>query len=118
MSEVVSVRGLRDGFLADVDVRAGAEGLSREAWLREKLEALVQGPVVRRRYKLRAYGEGDTYCQVNREWDIVTEGAKNCSQEQFAAFKRAAELVRRNEPGDRERAISLLQAVFDEVFEA
>lgn len=47
----------------------------------------------------------------------VGGGAHSLGQAQHIAYKLAQELVRRNQPGDRERAISELQKVFDEVFE-
>ena len=39
------------------------------------------------------------------------------THEQRSAFRQAGELVRRNDPGDREKAFKALSAAFEEVYE-
>jgi hypothetical protein len=44
-------------------------------------------------------------------------GASNFSEEEFEAYKRAEDLIRRNGPGDREKAVAMLQSAFEDVVE-
>lgn len=97
---------------------AAARGVSAEQFARDVLTAAVGAPLVRERYTLRAVGPDDAHAHLRREVDgVVGRGAANMSQAQAQAYRRAADLVARNAPGDRERAVSALQDVFNDVFE-
>ena len=98
--------------------RAAAAGQSTEAYIRVWIEQSAKEPLVKQRYTLKAIGPDAARCHIRREVDgVVGRGAANCDETQFGAYKHAIELVARNEPGDRERAIGLLQVHFEEVFE-
>jgi plasmid stability protein len=97
---------------------AAAVGLSAEQYARDVLSAAASSPAVKARYVLRAVGPDDAHAHIRRETDgVVGRGLGNASQAQHKAYKTAIDLVGRNAPGDRERAVSLLQAEFDDVFE-
>jgi plasmid stability protein len=115
-----TVRDVSDSAAQAIRERAAAAGKSTEAYIREWIEQQALAPVVKPRYTVRAYDDGDgaARCHLRREVDgLIGRGAADCSEAQFKAYKAAADLVARNAPGDRERAIGLLAAVFDTVVE-
>lgn len=113
-----TIRDVDDGVAQAIKDRAAAAGLATEAYIRALLERVAQEPLVRTSYSLRALGPGDARAMVKRgPTGLAGQGAANMSQEQADAYKRAKLLVERNDPGDREKAIGVLSAVFEEVFE-
>jgi len=94
--------------------QASKEG-SLEPWLREQLEILAVGPVVKERYAIIIGGKG----QIRRYNDSLTSPTfKNTTMEDIQAIEKAANIVRRNAPGDREEAIWMLRNHFDDVYES
>lgn len=113
-----TVRDVSEAAAQAIRERAAADGLSTEAYIRRWIEMQMTQPTVRTRYTLKAVGPDSARCHVRREVDgVVGRGADSCSQAQFDAYRQAIDLVGRNGPGDRERAIGVLQAQFDDVFE-
>jgi hypothetical protein len=104
--------------LANCHTAAAAAGESTEAWARRILATAAAAPIVRQRYTLKATGENGARAHVRREPDgIIGRGLQNATQAQADAYRQAINLVERNGPGDRERAIALLAAEFEDVFE-
>ena len=115
----LTVRWPDDAPLRSIQDAAAARGQSAEEFARQALAAAAASPVSKARYTLRAIGPDSAHALIRRETDgIAGRGAANMSQEQADAYRLAIELVGRNGPGDRERAVSTLQAVFTDVFEA
>lgn len=110
------IRDIPDEIMSAIEVKAAEDGMSTEAWIRAQLINLAKQPTIRKRYSFKAVSENGAYVTIKRERDYVQRGAKNCSQEQFDAYKRACDYVERNELGDYEAAYKLLLQNFDEVF--
>lgn len=51
------------------------------------------------------------------EGQLSTPPVPNLSPEQRLAVRQAGEAVRRNDPGDREKAFKILGGVFEEVYD-
>jgi plasmid stability protein len=116
-----TIRDVSSQAAAILKERAAAAGKSTEGFVRDWIESLAETPLVRQRYTLRAYGSDGARVTIERHSDHpngVGGGAVNLTQEQLTADRMAREYVRRNQPGDREQAITLLKNVFSEVFEA
>jgi hypothetical protein len=93
--------------------QASKEG-ALEPWLREQLEILAAGPVIKERYTIRIGGKGE----IRRFGDKLTSPTfKRTTMEEMQIIQKAAEMVKRNEPNDREDAISFLLDHFDDVYE-
>lgn len=112
-----TIRDLSEATAETIRSQAASQGLSTEAYVRQVLDAQAAQPVVKTAYKLRAYGDEASAVLGRDRSGINARGAKNCTQEQMDAYKRAADLVGRNQAGDREAAIGVLRSVFEEVFE-
>jgi hypothetical protein len=113
-----TIRDVSDAAAQAIRERAAAAGKSTEAYIREWIEMSASQPVIKARYTVKAIGPDAAHAHVRRDVDgIVGRGASNCSQEQWGAYKRAIDMIGRNESGDRETAIGLLRAQFDDVFE-
>lgn len=118
-----TIRDVSDAAAQALKERAAAAGKSTEAYIREWIEMQAQQPVVKARYTLKATSDDGARAHIRRDLldgersGIAGRGLANASQKQADAYKQAISLVERNAPGDRERAISLLGAVFDDVFE-
>ena len=118
MPEQLIVRGLPDGTLDAIRERAEAAGQSQEAWLRQQIQMALTMPAVRISYGLKAVGPDGARATIRRNRSSLSgQGAANMTQHQADAYQQAKLLVERNGPGDRERAIGLLSAVFEDVFE-
>lgn len=116
------IRDVPEATMLRLDGQAEAAGQSRLQWLRARLEELAEQavtPVVRERYRLVCSGHGTAAATLRRYGDGEPSGGgmADCSEAQAAAVRRARLLVEQNGPGDRERAIAALAAVFDEVLE-
>ncbi|MCG8351684.1 MAG: hypothetical protein MI924_28280 [Chloroflexales bacterium] len=116
----LTIRNLPQATIDALSAHAERAGTSREAWLRQELARLVEQPVTPRLYALKALGP-DLACAIIRRHNNlpsiadVTGGHWTASQRNVV--QEAAELVVRNQPGDRERAIAMLLSVFEQVFE-
>ncbi|HEX6552301.1 MAG TPA: hypothetical protein VF026_06035 [Ktedonobacteraceae bacterium] len=102
--------------------RARAAGMDRQEWLRQHFAQLVQLPVVKVSYTLRFFGPQDeVYGFIKRSPDgkigLQLRPVALLTLEQRSAFRQAGELVRRNNPGDREKAFKALSVAFEEVYE-
>ena len=116
----IVIRDVPASVISSLEARAAAAGMSREAWLRTELEHLSLSPRVMPTYTIWAQGPGEAFAVIRRLEDspegvIPSSVALTDLQEQ--AWVAAAHLVRRNRPGDRERAIGLLVPAFAEVSE-
>lgn len=113
-----TIRDVSDAAAQAIRERAAAAGKSTEAYIREWIEMTAQQPVVKLRYTLKAIGPDAAHAHIRRDVDgVVGRGLSNANQEQHTAYKTAISLIERNGPGDRERAIALLAAQFEDVFE-
>ena len=102
--------------------RARAAGMDRQEWLRQHFAQLVQLPIVKVSYTLRFFGPQDeVYGYIKRSPDgkigFQLRPVAPLTNEQRSAFRQAGESVRRNDPGDREKAFKALSGAFEEVYE-
>jgi hypothetical protein len=102
--------------------RARAAGMDRQEWLRQHFAQLVQLPIVKVRYTFRFFGPQDeVYGYIKRSLDgkisLQLRPVTLLTNEQRLAFRLAGESVRRNDPGDREKAFKVLSGTFEEVYE-
>lgn len=102
--------------------RARAAGMDRQEWLRQHFAQLVQLPIVKVRYTLRFFGpqeEVDGYIKRSPDGKVGLQlrPVTLLTNEQRLAFRLAGESVRRNAPGDREKAFKVLSGAFEEVYE-
>lgn len=102
--------------------RARAAGMDRQEWLRQHFAQLVQLPVVKVSYTFRFFGpQDDVYGYIKRspagKIGLQLRPVALLTQEQRLAFRQAGEFVRRNDPGDREKAFKALSGAFEEVYE-
>ncbi len=102
--------------------RARAAGMDRQEWLRHHFAQLVQLPVVKASYTFRFFGpQGEVYGYIKRSPDgkigFQLRPVTLLTNEQRLAFRQAGESVRRNDPGDREKAFKVLSGAFEEVYE-
>jgi hypothetical protein len=116
----IVIRDVPKSVVAGLEVRAAAAGMSREAWLRTELEHLSLSPRVLPTYTIWAQGPGDAFALIRRLEDspegVIPAGVA-LSELQQKTWEVATDLVRRNRPGDRERAIGALVPAFAEVGE-
>jgi hypothetical protein len=113
---------IRDISKEDADaleIKAKAAGAdNRGAWLAEQLHNMAAIP---ERYAFRVHGQVGKGA-IRRYSDHVNGTSStfsNFNQDEADAMERASNFVRRNAPGDKERAYELLSSQFgeDEVFE-
>lgn len=121
MADII-IRNLDEALVLALDERAAAAGMRREAWLREQLVALATGSIVRHTYALRAFDnrpERVGTLHLTRRYDGIVDITNSyvSTPEQRGAVQVVKGLMTRNEPGDREAAIQLLQEQFEQVFE-
>jgi|SRR4029077_6394241 len=116
----MSIRGISQEDYDALKNLAAAAGKSLETWARDTLRSFLYAPVIKERYAYRVYSENGGRGKITRRSDDVngtSETFANFGQEEADALRRAADLIRRNEVGDREKAVVLLQQVFEEVME-
>ena len=117
------IRAVYDAAAQAIMDRTAAAGQSTEAYIRRWIEQQREEPIVKERYTLKAVGPDASRAHIRRDlldgerYGIVGRGLNNATQAQADAYKQAIDLVGRNAPGDRERAIALLSAEFEDVFE-
>lgn len=113
----ISIRNVPDDVYDTLKKKAAEDGKGLETWLREHVILVAAQPTIRKRYSFKAYGEDGAQVQIRYEFgNVQSRGAKNCSQEQYDAYKKALAYCERNEMGDYEAAYKLLLQHFDEVF--
>jgi hypothetical protein len=136
------IRDVPESVVEALDVRASLAGQSRETWVRNYLAEVAHQPEVKEVYRLQvsrrikvADGGGlvvmgpqdqdgyilhETSGYIERD-PTASDGTRfflfNPLPDEYDAFKQAIEYVRRNAPGDRERAITTLGRSFDVVIE-
>jgi hypothetical protein len=116
----ILIRDVERGVAASLQAKAAAAGQSQAAYLRGLLEREAAGQPVKARYSIKGYAANGARCAFTRYGDgpgNVDAGAANMTQAQADAYRFAKELVQRNAPGDRERAVALLAVQFEDVFE-
>lgn len=116
----MSIRGFSQEDYAALKGQASVAGKGLETWAREILLATLKAPVVKERYAYRVFSKNGGYGKITRQSDAPNETSDTCrgfSEEEAKVLSRAADLMRRNEPGDREKAVALLQSAFEEVME-
>ena len=115
------IRNIPDEVMAALEQKASAAGTNSEDYIRQMIIRDAGLPLVKVRYGIRFLSEnGAAHGTIRRYEDHpngVGGGCGSLSQEQFDAYNTAKELVRRNQPGDRERAFALLGKHFDIVNE-
>ena len=102
--------------------RARAAGMDRQEWLRQHFAQLVQLPIVKASYTFRFFGpQEEVYGLVKRSPDgqigLQLRPVPLLTNGQRLAFRQAGDYVRRNGPGDREKALKALSEAFAEVYE-
>lgn len=116
----MSIRGISQEDYDALKSQASAAGKGLETWAREILLTTLKAPVVKKRYAYRVYSKSGSRGKVTR-YDDGPNGTSGTfadfNQEEANAIHRAEDLVRRNEIGDREKAVAFLQQVFEEVME-
>lgn len=123
MSISILVRGLPDAVISAIDAQANAVGISREEWCRRALAAASEAPVMRHEYGIRASSQPDAQGDfalariVRFVTGDVERSMSGVNERQREAVATAAALMAVNAPGDRERAITILSSVFQDVLE-
>lgn len=115
----VLIRGLSDDEVEKIDNLASAADMSRQTWLKEVISNATKAHVVKERYAIKVYGLNGRGT-IQRHGDgpnNVGGGFADFTANEADTFQKAKDFVIRNQPGDRERAIGILQNAFEEVFE-
>ncbi len=114
----ILIRDVPEEVANALTLKALEYGMDRQAWIRQKFVELVAQPTIKTRYAFKCVGPDAASATLRRFGDGESGGGSaNLSQEQFAAYKKAALLVQRNALGDREAAHDLLSKQFEMVFE-
>lgn len=112
------VREVSDEAAAAVKAQAAAAGKSVETFIRDWLESHIDKPVISERYGYRAVGPGKAVIKRHSSHPNGTVAiGEGWSQEQADTVQRARLLIQRNQAGDREQAVALLQSQFEIVVE-
>ncbi len=115
------IRDIPDEIMAAIEQKARSNGQNAEAYIRDLLVKLAAEPIITERYAIRFYADdAPAKGSIRRFSDGangVGGGCSDLSEDQFGAYKKAQDLVRRNSLGDREEAIFLLKSHFNNVFE-
>jgi hypothetical protein len=113
----ILIRDIPEDIADVLTIKAREDGKDRIVWLKEQLIRLAAQPTIKTRYSFKAFGAEGAYATIERRYaDHIQNGAKNCNEEQFNAYKKAVLHCERNELGDYEAAYKLLLSNFDEVF--
>jgi hypothetical protein len=118
MSDIL-LRGLSKEDADILDLKAKAEGKDRMNWLVDQLHKMAVTPS---QYAYRVYGTSGGKGTIRRYSDHpngTSPTFSNFNQDEADAMEHASNFIRRNAPGDRERAYSILVEQFgeDKVFE-
>lgn len=117
MAITLIIRGISAETGELLSARARDAGFpSRESWLKAEIERLALSPSSPPSYRLRCYGPEGAFASIRRlDSGSLEIGAGGLSDTQVHAYQGAQSLIRQNVPGDREKAIGILQAVFEVV---
>jgi hypothetical protein len=113
------IRGFSQEEADELEARAAASGNSFQEWGKRVLLQAVKAP--EERYAFKGYGPDGAYIFIRRmsnHLNGVGGSARNLNSNQMDVYKMAQDLIRRNSPGDRERAMGELQKVDFELFDA
>jgi hypothetical protein len=115
----ILVRNVSDEVASALQAHAQAAGLERQAYILQEWGKLASQPLIKERYAYRVYGkEGKGIIRrMSNDAGGIGGGCSEFSEEEFKAYQRAQDLIRRNGPGDREKAVAMLQSVFEDVME-
>lgn len=116
----MSIRGFSQEDYDALKAQASIAGKGLETWARETLLSTLKAPVIKKRYAYRVYSASGARGKITRYDDgpnSTSATFSNFNQQEADIIKRAEDLIRRNEVGDREKAIALLQTLFEEVME-
>ena len=120
MSDLL-IRDVPEEIMVALSQKARAVGKDRLSFVRDLLIKVPAEPIITERYAIRFYAdEGPAKGSIRRfsgGVNGVGGGCSDLSEDQFGAYKKAQDLVRRNSLGDREEAIFLLKSHFNNVFE-
>ena len=114
------IRDIPEEVMAALSQKASAAGQDRMSWIRAQLVKLASEPIITERYAYRVYSESGSRGLIRRLSDHpngVSATYQSFSEDEARAMDKAADLIRRNGPGDREKAVALLQDAFEEVME-
>ena len=110
----ILIRNVSDAAAAAIQSHAAAANQSQQQYLGALLERLVGHPIVTACYAYRAIDPGKAIVRrVSDHPNGTTTTGENWTQEQADVLARVKLLVIRNQPGDREAAVALLQSVFE-----
>ena len=100
---------------------AQAAGLDRMNWAKQVLLEAASAPLVHKRYAYRGFAAANGARLIIRRLgeapDAVGGDLVQADSAQRQADQQARDLIRRNAPGDRERALHLLHEAGFELFE-
>jgi len=113
----MSIRMDADQY-ARIQSAARSSGNSMESWARDLLLAAALAPATPERYGIHGRVPGRvTLKRFGARPNETVVSGEGWTLDAADAVKEAEELVRRNEPGDRESAVTLLKAHFEIVVE-
>lgn len=115
----ILIRNVPEEVDAALRVHAKAAGMDRMEYILAQWQKLLEQPVVTERYGYRVYGkQGRGLVKRHSDHPNGTSATfADFDQEEVSSIKMAEDLIRRNQPGDREKAVAKLQETFSEVFE-
>jgi len=119
MSDLL-IRDVSEATLAALSEKAKFDGMDRQTWVRAQLDRIAASPAVKECYAYRVYsmsGSRGTIKRHSNHPNGTSATFANFSQEEADIIHKAEDLIRRNGPGDREKAVALLQGMFEEVME-
>lgn len=113
------IRDIPDETMDLIERKAAASSKNTEAYIRDLLIRDASEPVIRARYAYRIYGkEGKGLLRrLSDDPRSIGGGCSNFSQEEFSAYERAQDLMRRNGAGDLQKALGILHEAFEDVVE-
>ena len=118
----ILIRDVPEDVANQLTARAALEGAKdRHVWLREQLIKLATEPQVKERYAFRVFGavgKGNIR-RLGNDLNSTSATFSEFTRAEKIVMERVEALVRRNAPGDREKALHLLYEKFgeDNVFE-
>jgi hypothetical protein len=115
----IVIKNIPENVVSALNAHAQAAGMDRMAWILQEWAKLAQQPIIKERYAYRVYGKvgKGIIRRLSNDPNGVGGGCSDFSEEEFTIYKKAQDLMRRNDPGDREKAVALLQGAFEEVME-
>lgn len=116
----ILIKDVPGEVMAALSQKASAAGKDRMTYIRDLLVKLASEPIITERYAYRVYSESGSKGQVRRYSNHpngTTATYQNFSESEAKTLDKAADFIRRNGPGDREKAVAMLQGTFEEVME-